>query len=72
MKNSQSPFSRQSAAHSCSRAMSLIWLTMFPSSAWHSPSEEQEHLAGPETQSVQGSSVVVVEKVAQERGKPVA
>ena len=45
---------------------------MFPSSAWHSPWEEQEHLAGPETQSVQGSSVVVVEKVRQEKGSLVA
>ena len=45
---------------------------MLSSSAWHSPSEEQEHLAGPETQSVQGRSVVVVEKVEQERGKRVA
>ena len=45
---------------------------MLSSSAWHCPWEEQEHLAGPETQSAQGTSVVVVEKVAQERGKPVA
>ena len=68
----QRPFSRQRTAHSCSRGMSLNWSTMFPSSAWHSPSDEQEHLAGPETQSGQGSSVVALEKVAQERGKPVA
>ena len=65
MKNSQSPFSRQRAAHSCSKRMSLIRSRMFPSSAWHSPSEEQEHLAGPETQSEQGSAVEVVEKVMQ-------
>ena len=52
--------------------MSVNTSTMFPSSAWHSPWEEQEHLAGPETQSVQGSMEVVVEKVTQERGRPVA
>ena len=49
--------------------MSLKWSTMFPSSAWHSPSEEQEQKEGPETQLMQGSSRVVVEKVEQERGK---
>ena len=45
---------------------------MLSSSAWHWPWEEQKHLLGPDTQEEQGSSVVVLEKVTQERGRTVA
>ena len=59
----------QSAEHSCSRATPVNVSTMLSSSAWHCPSEEQEHRAGPEAQFEHSCMVVLVEKVKQERGK---
>ena len=63
VKESHSPFCLQRAKHSCSRATPENDLTMMLSSAWHCMWEEQEHLAGPDTQLLQGISEVVVEKV---------